>query len=416
MRAANGTLRAIDCATVLRRTIASPLPRSARRLLCGVALAGALLPAPLLAQGGWLGVFPAEEPVPAIGEVVPGSPAARAGLRIGDVVIAVDGEAVRTVEQLADRIGARRPGDAVRLLVERGAAVLELRVVLTARPERAGDPARPVPGSPRSGGAPAVEGAGAPRSVGLVVEPVRDAPGLVVVDALAATAVAPAIGSVIVELDGVRLPAGAAALQRWLDAVERAPVAGLELRCADDPLPRRVPLRPVEELLAAGSAAPGPLAIVEPRGAELADGAAVAARRGLPLLRVYVRTADDPDSARLLQELARPALAGALRGFVVETIDAARAGSLLADDAVDELPQLVVRTAPDSVSARVAGRPTAAELADILAVHAWRPVRWSAVPPLARAAALERELRALRALIRELEEERDALRREAARR
>ncbi|MBV9858893.1 MAG: Do family serine endopeptidase [Alphaproteobacteria bacterium] len=55
-----------------------------------------------------------------IARVEPGSPADRAGLRSGDLVLAVNGVAVRSGTQLRNVIGLSRIGDAVQLTVVRG--------------------------------------------------------------------------------------------------------------------------------------------------------------------------------------------------------------------------------------------------------------------------------------------------------
>jgi serine protease DegQ len=46
-------------------------------------------------------------------EVTPGTPAAAAGLRAGDVIVALDGDDVATVEDLLGRLREREPGDRV---------------------------------------------------------------------------------------------------------------------------------------------------------------------------------------------------------------------------------------------------------------------------------------------------------------
>lgn len=82
--------------------------------------------------------------------VFPGSPAATAEVREGDVITAVDGKPVKAPQQLADMIQEHRSGDRVRLTyVHDGKSITET-VVLT--PPRA-EPARPRPeGRPRREG------------------------------------------------------------------------------------------------------------------------------------------------------------------------------------------------------------------------------------------------------------------------
>ena len=58
-----------------------------------------------------------------IENVVPGSPADEAGLRVGDVIRGVDGQDILTLGQLSDRIG-RADGDEVVLRVLRGTVPL----------------------------------------------------------------------------------------------------------------------------------------------------------------------------------------------------------------------------------------------------------------------------------------------------
>src|SRR5256714_7053185 len=63
------------------------------------------------------------------------SPAKRAGLQEGDVVIAIDGQPVESVSQLQQRVGFKKPGETVQVTVARkGGARKTIPVKLTAAP------------------------------------------------------------------------------------------------------------------------------------------------------------------------------------------------------------------------------------------------------------------------------------------
>ncbi|MGH2520159.1 MAG: YlbL family protein [Chloroflexota bacterium] len=72
-------------------------------------------------------------------QVVPGSPAAAAGLPRGDDVIALDGAPTHTAAELAQQLSQHRPGDTVTLTVSGPhAAARGLKVTLGQRPNAAG--------------------------------------------------------------------------------------------------------------------------------------------------------------------------------------------------------------------------------------------------------------------------------------
>ncbi len=66
--------------------------------------------------------------------VAPGTPAETAGLERGDIITAIDGDTVRSMQELAGRITRYAPGDEVTLAVQRGGDQLELTVELGEQP------------------------------------------------------------------------------------------------------------------------------------------------------------------------------------------------------------------------------------------------------------------------------------------
>ncbi|MFO7777511.1 MAG: trypsin-like peptidase domain-containing protein [Nitriliruptoraceae bacterium] len=67
-------------------------------------------------------------------ELDPDGPAAQAGLETGDLVVAIDGEEVSTMAELAGRIQQRRPGDDVEVEVLRDGEESSVTVTLEERP------------------------------------------------------------------------------------------------------------------------------------------------------------------------------------------------------------------------------------------------------------------------------------------
>ena len=69
-----------------------------------------------------------------IGTVRTGSPAAKAGLKSGDVVTAIDGKAVTGSSQLTSAIATYEPGDEIALTVKRNGSTITVNVTLGTRP------------------------------------------------------------------------------------------------------------------------------------------------------------------------------------------------------------------------------------------------------------------------------------------
>jgi putative serine protease PepD len=89
-------------------------------------------------QTGYLGVSMADAPGRQDGaiiqEVTPDSPASRAGLRAGDRVTSIDGQAIQSYSELVAAIRGHKPGDKVTLGVTRGGNETSITATLTQRP------------------------------------------------------------------------------------------------------------------------------------------------------------------------------------------------------------------------------------------------------------------------------------------
>ena len=68
-----------------------------------------------------------------VSQVFPGTPGYAAGLQAGDVVTSLDGEAVKASDQLVRSVGARRPGQTIKLGLVRDGKPMDLKVTLAER-------------------------------------------------------------------------------------------------------------------------------------------------------------------------------------------------------------------------------------------------------------------------------------------
>jgi len=87
----------------------------------------------------YLGVSTAagSDPGAVVGDLTAGGPAEQAGMRAGDIIVAVGGAAVRTPDDVAAAIQDRHPGETVAVTVLRDGARVTLDVHLAARPRQA---------------------------------------------------------------------------------------------------------------------------------------------------------------------------------------------------------------------------------------------------------------------------------------
>lgn len=90
----------------------------------------------LAREVAFLGVSPeANEEAPRIGRVIAGSPAEKAGLKPGDVVLKFDGRLPKQYADLRALLRKKKPEDKVQLQVRRGEETLDLTVTLDRREE-----------------------------------------------------------------------------------------------------------------------------------------------------------------------------------------------------------------------------------------------------------------------------------------
>jgi membrane-associated protease RseP (regulator of RpoE activity) len=114
------------------------LPSAAAATPPAVAATTAAAAPPAAVPGnGWIGLAVAESRTPGrwmVAEVVPESPAAVAGIRVGDEVRAVNGTILRTADDVAQSLTALAPGQAVSVAVARDEAIADVRMTAVPRP------------------------------------------------------------------------------------------------------------------------------------------------------------------------------------------------------------------------------------------------------------------------------------------
>ncbi|HET9993029.1 MAG TPA: PDZ domain-containing protein, partial [Kofleriaceae bacterium] len=91
------------------------------------------LPIESIFPPAWLGIMP-EGGTSRVAQVVPGGPADKAGLHVGDEITSIDGHAISTSKQVVETSHAMKPNQTAAIVVKRGETTLPIAVVAEARP------------------------------------------------------------------------------------------------------------------------------------------------------------------------------------------------------------------------------------------------------------------------------------------
>ena len=90
-------------------------------------------------ERAYLGVSSAEDPNnpgATVGEVTPGAPASKSGIRANDVITKIDGKAIRNPSELSLTVLTKAPGDKVQVELKRGGDTKTVTVTLGDRPDQ----------------------------------------------------------------------------------------------------------------------------------------------------------------------------------------------------------------------------------------------------------------------------------------
>jgi serine protease Do len=100
-------------------------------------LAAATLGTPDDAEKGFLGVqIKNSDSGVEIQAIIPDSPADKAGLRKDDVIVKINGEDAGNVQGFVQTVGAKKPGDKIKLKIKRDGQDKEIEVTLGKMPDQ----------------------------------------------------------------------------------------------------------------------------------------------------------------------------------------------------------------------------------------------------------------------------------------
>ena len=401
-------------------------------MITSTKLIASLLFAWLAVVDGWLGIFFTDNSNEArIADVIHDSPADKAGLKPGDLIVAIDDKTVADRDAVVTAIRAAKTGQRVKLKVDRAGKEMTFVVKLGERPAEDQIPSpNEQPQAPKgAGGAPAAEAApAAPPFLGVQLE---DEDGAVhiarVVPGTPAAAAGLAEGEQIVKWGYAEITS-TAQIEKQMAKAKAGDVVVLQLRSEQQtrsvkvqlgalggaglkarsappvaPEPAEEPKKPAKPKKDSKPKKSSGDAVGKPFGTDFSAALRTAEKSGKRVFVVYGASSDGGSQAQR-RALRDEQLAEPLEDFVCVYVDAGDNGDLLHEREVRELPTLEILRGGKTMVRHQGYLPVAGLLGFLRGERVEAEDQPTPAPSRERTdeMALQRELQRLRAEVAEL--------------
>jgi S1-C subfamily serine protease len=114
-----------------------PVPMKEDNMLAVIAPLVLVLAGPIDAEKGFLGVqLKQTDAGIEVQSILPDSPADKAGLRMNDIILKMNGDDVGAMQNFVKSVGTKKPGDKIKLKIKRDDKEKEIEVTLGKMPEQ----------------------------------------------------------------------------------------------------------------------------------------------------------------------------------------------------------------------------------------------------------------------------------------